>query len=93
MGLCKFTDNRQPETESPMSAPFCAIGLAKAIENVRQKVRLDAFTIIKNLNFRLGSRPTKPNSDMPPAWSELERIRQKVGEDLEQSTRIADNDH
>ena len=76
-----------------MFAPKVTKPQAKAVENLRKKIRVNAFAVVDDLNLRLRSDTSQPHLDMPVTRSELHGIREKVRKDLLQTAGISYDDH
>ena len=53
MHLYKVANNRKPKSESALSPAYRAIGLAEAVEDVRQKVGTDALSVVAHAQMVL----------------------------------------
>src|SRR5215213_2189546 len=84
--------DRESEPEPAMSARSRAIRLAKALEDMRQKLRRDARPRVAHLDLHVSFILADTNTDRSSDRRELRSIRQQVPHDLLQTIDIA-RDH
>src|SRR5262245_32039880 len=70
----EFACNGETKPQSALTPRFRALCLTKAIENVREKIGVDALTVIKYLNLCLRSNVPPPDVNVTAAGRELDRI-------------------
>src|SRR5215831_4735910 len=88
MCLHEFAYNRQTQAKSSMRTTFRALTLPKAIKDVWKQIGIYPAAVISNLNLCIGCDATKSNLDMAPTGRELDRVRQKIRENLLQPRSI-----
>src|SRR5215831_19596136 len=82
MCLHKFTYNRQTQAKSSMRPSFRALTLPKAIKDMWKQIGIYTAAVISNLNLCIGCDARESNLDMAATRRELDRIRQKIRENL-----------
>src|SRR5262245_7157826 len=87
--LEEMTRDRKAQTQATVLARGAAIGLPEAIENVRQKFRLDTDAGIPHLDLDRITFCSAANLDAPALRRELDGVRDDIGQDLMQTLRIA----
>src|SRR5262245_65796743 len=88
MGLGELPYEREAEAKAPMPAGHSSIFLSKPIEYVRQEIAGDPLARVRHHDLRRRLDSTKLDIDGPGLRSELDRVRQKVPDDLPQPIRI-----
>ena len=68
-----------------------AVGLSESVKNIRQEFLLDAFAAVGHRDAGVGPIARKSNFDTPSAWRELYGVRQKIPDNLLQSSRVTGN--
>jgi len=87
--LHQLMDNRQPQSKPALPAQRRFFALTETLEDVRQKLRIDATPRILNRDLRLGVHAFKPHFDAPAFGRELDGVREKIPKDLLQAMRVA----
>src|SRR4029434_3859798 len=80
--LHDVTDYSETETETGVRARRPAVALPKSIEHERQHRRIDPFTGIGDRDFHVAVPPADADSHFSAAGRELDRVRQKIPDDL-----------
>src|SRR5215475_11226542 len=88
MCLHEFTYNRQTQAKSSMRPSFRALTLPKAVKDMWKQIGIYTAAVISNLNLCIGCDATESNLDMAPTGRELDRVRQKIRENLLQPRSI-----
>src|SRR5437588_7617325 len=83
--------NRQAHAETFVLPGNRAVSLSKAIEDMRQELRADAFTVVTDGDFNLGIRAFHLNFHVAVNRSELNGIREQVPDDLLQTIGVSQN--
>ena len=81
--------NSEPESQTCVAARRRAVGLAKALEHVREKRSVNPQTGIVHLDDRLARLQAECQGDAPSLGCELHRIRYEIPDDLLQPARVA----
>src|SRR4051795_11260980 len=80
------------ETESEAAAFGGGVGLAEALENVREERRLDPFAFVVNADLEFVIDALEAQVDLLAGRRELDRIRQDVANDLLQTRGVGFDD-
>jgi hypothetical protein len=91
--LDQLLHDGEPKAEPAMATRSGAVGLAKAIEDVGQRLRRDAVAGVAHLDLVL-PRPigVHAHADSSAGGREFQRVREQVPQHLLQSRRIAAHD-
>src|SRR5256885_16495486 len=85
----EMTNYGQSQTEPAVFSRGRTIGLAEAVKDVGQKFRWYALTCIAHGDFGFGGALFERDLYQTTTGSELDRIRQKIPDDLLQAVGIA----
>src|SRR6202011_3940503 len=89
MQFDQLLDDRQSESQPSMSTSCRRISLSKPFENIRQKIRCDAFTGISYADFHVWVEALKPHVDLSVLGGEFNGIVKEVPENLLKAIWIA----
>src|ERR1700732_5139060 len=89
MQFDQLLDDRQSESQPSMSTSCRRISLLKPFENIRQKIRCDAFTGISDADFHVWVEAFKPHVDLSVLGGEFNGIVKEVPENLLKAIWIA----
>lgn len=76
MQIHETTHNRQ--SESAVRSDRCPVRLAKAVKDMRQKLRADSLSSIANHNFNVRVDPSEPDADLTPAGCKLDGVGEQI---------------
>src|SRR5262249_41275312 len=91
MHLDDVTRDGQAETQTAVFPRGRAVGLAETLEDVRQKLRLDADAGIADRDLDLAFDAPKPRFDAPAFIRELDGVREQIPESLLQPAGVAED--
>ena len=83
--------NRESQPEPTVTSRRRAIGLAKTIEDMRQKLRFDTNTRVNHRKLRMFTIELSRDVHLPTRIGELNRIRNEVPGNLLQSNRLTEH--
>src|SRR5581483_1171986 len=86
--LRQVSRNRQAEAEAALFARDRAVGLAEALEDVRQEVPADALPGVADRDLDVRVDPRERDLHAAPFGRELDRVREQVPDDLLQAVRV-----
>src|SRR5690606_4774033 len=88
MQFDELLHDRETEAESPVAASHRGVGLSKPLENVRQELRRNPFAGVAYRDFQVGIHTFEKHLNPASLRCELDRVREKIPNDLLQSSRI-----
>ena len=91
MQLAQVTHDRQSQAETFVLSGNRAVSLSKVVEDMRQKLRTDALTIVGDDDFKLRTRASHLNFNVSVNGRELYGIREQVPNDLLQTVGVSQN--
>src|SRR6185369_2221711 len=83
--------DRQPESKTTMLSRRRAVSLSETFKNVRQKLRTDSLTGVRNANLNSRSHLRDFHAHAPAALRKLHCIRQQVPNHLLQPVGVSGN--
>src|ERR1051325_3985759 len=87
--LDQMTHDRQAQPEPAVLARARAVGLAKALEDEGQKLRLDSRAGIADGDLDVRANAFESHLHAPVSGSKLDGVREQVPDDLLQAIRVA----
>jgi hypothetical protein len=87
--LDELARDREADAETACPASRAAVGLAEALEDVRQKTGDDPASRVGDAQYDLGIRSRQGDLDASVGGRELDRVREQVGDDLLQPIGVA----
>src|ERR1044071_3703890 len=79
----------QPDSQAAMGARAAAVGLAKALEDVRQEFGVDADAVVGDAKLNIAIVPLERSLNPTTALRELYGIGQQIPDDLLHPVGIA----
>ena len=89
MKLDDVPHDRQADPEPAVLSRAGRIGLAKAVEDVRQELGADPRAVVDHHQPRIARRAIGADVDVPAGLRELHRVGKQVPHDLLQAIRVA----
>ena len=83
--------DRQPEPKPGVIARARAVALTESIEHVRKKLRRDADAVVGDAHLEIAADRPRRHADVAARRSELQRVAQKVDEDLLEPAHVAEH--
>ena len=87
-----MADDGQAQAEPAIATRRGAIGLPESVEDVRQKLRIDALPRISYRDFDAGVHAFEGDRDSAALWRKLDGIGEYVPHDLLQPVRVSGNE-
>ena len=91
MHFDEMANNCQAEAQASESSGRCAVGLTESVEDMRQELGFNPYTVVADGDFDLISGAAQTHFDTPAFVRELDGIRQQVPDDLLQTIGVAEN--
>ena len=92
MGLGQLPHERKAEAKAPVPAGHLSILLSKSIEDVGQEIAGDPLARVRHHDLRHRLDSSKLDFDGAGLRRELDRVRQKIPDDLPQPIRVTCDD-
>src|SRR5215510_9200794 len=89
MQLGQLFDQRQPQPQAAEAPRHRSVGLPEAVEDVRQKFRLDALAVVADDDADALGVALHSQFDLPAFGREFDGVREQVPDDLLQSVGVA----
>src|SRR5262245_25671966 len=91
MHLDDVSDDGQADAQAAILARGRAVGLAKPIEDVRQKSGIDAYAGVRERDLDLALDAPEARFDAPAFIRELDGVREQIPDDLLQTVGVAED--